>query len=449
MELTAAGVRAAARSAFDDFRPEFEALIRTASVSAAGFDPKHVRSSAEQTAAALTRADLVDVDLLEVRGAHPAVFGRAPGPAGSRTVLLYAHHDVQPAGAEEVWDSPPFEPAERSGRLYGRGTADNKSGIATHLAALRAWEGRPPVGVAVLIEGEEEIGSPHLAEFLTRYGELLRADVIVFADCSSWGSGQPALTCSLRGILDCSVEVRTLDHAVHSGKYGGLAPDALTTLCRLLATLHHRDGTVAVRGLRSCRRRWPKLDESATRHAAGVRPGVQLLGGGPLGRRLWGEPAICVLRIDTGPEAEFAHKLVPAARAEISLRLAPGDETEHAFRAIEDHLHRHAPWGAEVTVAVTRAGQPFRVSTSGPAYEAFRRACVETWGRPPVEPGSGGSLPLVAELARQYPDAALLLTGAEDPDSKAHAENESVHLDELRNCCVNEALLLGHLGSMA
>jgi len=447
MELTAADVRAAAEAAFDDVRPELEAHIRTPSVSAQGFDPDLVRSSAEQTAQGLMRAEFKGVRLLEVDAAHPAVIGHAPGPEGSPTVLLYAHHDVQPAGPRKLWDSPPFEPTERDGRLYGRGAADNKAGIAIHAAALRAWEGRPPVGVTVLVEGEEEVGSPHLAAFLARYGERLRADVIVFADCASWRVGRPALTTSLRGILDCTVEVRTLDHAVHSGRYGGLAPDALTTLCRLLATLHRRNGTVAVRGLRNCRIRSLDVDKTDLRQAAGLRPGVRMLGRGSLTGRLWGKPAVSVLRIDTGPDAEFAHRLVPAARAELSIRLAPGDDTRRALRAIEEHLRRHAPWGAEVTVTVTKEGQPVRIATAGPAYQAFRRACIDTWGQPPVEPGSGGSLPLVAALARTYPNAALLLTGAEDPGSMAHAENESVDLGDLRNCCVSEALLLGHLGS--
>jgi cysteinylglycine-S-conjugate dipeptidase len=443
--LNAKAARAAIDSAFDDVRREFEQLVRIPSVSAASFDARHVRDSAEATAIWLASSGLTGVRLLEVDGAHPAVFGATQGPAGSPTVLLYAHHDVQPPGLEEVWHSPPFEPTERDGRLFGRGTADDKAGIAVHAAALQAWEGKPPVGVAVFIEGEEEIGSGHLPQFLRKYGRLLRADAIVLVDGSSWAVGQPALTTSLRGIIDVLAEVRTLDHAVHSGRYGGAVPDALTALCRLIATLHNRRGGVAVKGLRTGPAHALRMHESDLRRFSGLQPGVRLLGRGPLTRRLWAKPAITVLGIDAPPTAGAAHKLVPVATAKISVRLAPGDDTQQAFRALEAHLHRRAPWGAEVTVSRVREGSPHSIDMSGHAFQAFRRACIDTWGRAPVEPGSGGSLPLASALAAAYPDMALLLTGAEDPESNAHSENESVHLGELRNCCVNEAMLFAHL----
>ena len=419
--------------------------MRIPSVSAAGFDVAQVRQSAKATAEWLEFSGLRGVRLLEVKDAHPAVFGATPGPAGSPTVLLYAHHDVQPPGPDELWESPPFEPTERDGRVFGRGTADDKAGIAVHAAALQAWEGKPPVGVAVFIEGEEEIGSGHLPQFLHEYGGLLRADAIVLVDGSSWAIGQPALVTSLRGIVDVLVEVRTLDHAVHSGRYGGPVPDALTVLCRLIASLHNRRGGVAVKGLRTGPAHALQMHESDLRRFAGLRPGVRLLGRGPLTRRLWARPAIAVLGIDAPPTAGAAHKLVPVATAKVSVRLAPGDNTQRAFRALEEHLRRRAPWGAEVTVRRVREGSPHSVNVSGHAFEAFRRACTDTWGRAPVEVGSGGSLPLASALAAAYPDMALLLTGAEDPESKAHSENESVHLGELRNCCINEAMLFAHL----
>jgi acetylornithine deacetylase/succinyl-diaminopimelate desuccinylase-like protein len=423
--------------------------VRIPSVSAASFDASQVRRSAEATAVWLESSGLNGVRLLEIDGAHPAVFGATPGPAGSPTVLLYAHHDVQPPGPDELWESPPFEPTERKGRLFGRGTADDKAGIAVHAAALQAWEGKPPVGVAVFIEGEEEIASQHLPQFLSRYEELLRADAIVLADCSNWTIGQPALITSLRGIVDCMVEVRTLDHAVHSGRYGGPVPDALTALCRLIATLHNRKGGVAVKGLRTGPPHALRLRESDLRRFTGLRPGVRLLGRGSLTQRLWARPAISVLGIDAPPTADAAHKLVPVASAKISIRLAPGDDTQRAFRAVAEHLRRRAPWGAEITVSPSREGKPHSINASGHVFEAFRRACADTWGRAPVEPGSGGSLPLVGALAVAYPDMALLLTGVEDPESNTHSENESVHLDELRNCCINEATLLAHLAARA
>jgi acetylornithine deacetylase/succinyl-diaminopimelate desuccinylase-like protein len=362
---------------------------------------------------------------------------------------LYAHHDVQPPGPDKLWDSPPFEPMVRGGRLFGRGAADDKAGIAVHAAALQAWEGKPPVGVSVFIEGEEEIAAPHLPAFLGEYGDLLRADAIVLADCSNWTIGRPALTTSLRGIIDCVVEVRTLDHAVHSGKYGGPVPDALTALCRLIATLHNRRGSVAVRGLRTGTANALRVEESDLRRFSGLLPRVRLVGRGPLAHRLWTRPAIAIIGIDAPPTEDAVHQLVPIARAKVSVRLAPGDDTQRAFRAIEKHLKRRAPWGAEVTVRLSKEGRPHRIDTSGRAFEAYRRACADTWGCAPVEPGSGGSLPMVAALAETYPDMSLLLTGVEDPESRAHSENESVHLGELRNCCISEAMLIGHLADRA
>ncbi len=448
-ELTPKAVRARVESAFQEIRAGLDDLVRIPSVSADESAGAQVRRAAEATAAWLDRSGLNDVRLLEVDGAHPAVFGTTPRPTGSPTVLLYAHHDVQPPGPEELWDSPPFEPTERKGRLFGRGTADDKSGIAIHAAALKVWEGRPPVGVSVFIEGEEEIGSAHLPEFLSDYEELLRADAIVLADFTNWTIGQPTLTTSVRGILDCLVEVRTLDHAVHSGRYGGPVPDALTALCRLIATLHDQEGSVAVNGLRIGPSYDLRLSESELRKFTGLRSGVRLLGRGSLTDRLWAQPAIAVLGIDAPPTEGAAHKLVPVATGRISIRLAPGDDTRQAFRAVEEHLRRHAPWGAEVTVRPCREGEPHAIDVSGHVFEAFRRACEDTWGRAPVEPGSGGSLPLLAALAAAYPDTAMLLTGVEDPESNAHSENESVHLGELLNCCINEAMLLGHLASRA
>ncbi|HUD37594.1 MAG TPA: M20/M25/M40 family metallo-hydrolase [Streptosporangiaceae bacterium] len=447
--LTPEAARTAVLSEFELIRADLENLVRIPSVSADGFDPAEVQRSAEYAADWLERSGLQGVRLLEVDGAHPAVFGVTPGPPGSPSVLLYAHHDVQPAGVDELWTSHPFEPVERDGRLFGRGTSDDKAGIAVHAAALRAWEGRPPVTVAAFIEGEEEIGSAHLADYLAKYGDLLKADAIVLADCANWTIGQPALTTSLRGIIDCIVEVRTLDHAVHSGMYGGPVPDALTTLCKLIATLHDRKGNVAVRNLRTSPTQGLALAESELRRVVGLRPGVRLLGNGPLTHRLWTRPAIAVLGIDAPSTTESGHKLVPIARAKISVRLAPDDDTRRAFLAVAEHLHTRAPWGAEVKVELSTEGEPHRVDASGHAFEAFRQACLHTWGRLPVEPGTGGSLPLVSALAAAYPDTALLLTGVEDPDSKAHAENESVHLDELVRCCVSETLFLSHLAGPA
>jgi acetylornithine deacetylase/succinyl-diaminopimelate desuccinylase-like protein len=440
-------IRAAIENMFGGTRADLERLVRIPSVSAAGFGAENVRRSAGATADWLRRSGFRDVSLLTVEGAHPAVYAFAPGPRGPGRVLLYAHHDVQPPGSLDLWESDPFEPAERDGRLYGRGTADDKAGIAVHAAAMQAWGGKPPLDVAVLIEGEEETGSTHLPEFLHTYKELLRADAVVIADCSNWDIGRPSLITSQRGHVDCVVEVRTLDHAVHSGKYGGPVPDALTALSRLMATLHDPAGNVAVSGLHTGPVYDVDVEEADLRQAVGLQPGVQLLGEGAISHRMWGQPAISVIGIDAPAVAGAAHQLVPSARARISVRLAPGDDAQRAFVALEKHLCGHAPWGAEVSVMHEHHSEPYYIDTSGPAFEAFRRSCADTWNRAPLEPGSGGSLPLVATLAEAFPDMALLLTGVDDPASNQHSENESVDLADLQECCVNEAILLGYLAA--
>jgi cysteinylglycine-S-conjugate dipeptidase len=446
-ELSPQAASTTVEETFPRIRHQLEQAVKIPSVSAAGFGDQNVRHSANTTAEWLKDSGFDGVELLDVDGCHPAVYGVVRGPAGSGRVLLYAHHDVQPPGALELWESPPFEPTERDGRLFGRGTADDKGGIAVHVAALQAWKGKPPLEIVALVEGEEEIGSPHLPQFLEKYKNQLQADAVVIADCSNWSIGQPTLITSLRGIVDCIVEVRTLDHGVHSGKYGGPVPDALTALCRLIATLHDSKGNVAIEGLHAEPPPVVNMEEPDLRQNAGLRPDVELIGSGSLSQRIWAMPAISVLAIDALPMTDVAHKLVPRARAIISVRLAPGDDANRAFLAVKKHLYSNRPWNAEVTVTEKHLGEPYRVDASGPVFDAFRRSCVDTWNLAPVEAGSGGSLPLVAALADAYPDMALLLTGVDDPDSKAHSENESVHLGELKKCCVNEAILLGYIAA--
>jgi cysteinylglycine-S-conjugate dipeptidase len=425
-------------------RADLETVARIPSVSAEAFDPAHVRASAEATSA-LFAAEGLDTRLLEVDGAHPAVLAKYPAPAGAPTVLLYAHHDVQPPGDTTLWHSDPFTPTERDGRLYGRGTADDKAGIMVHLAAIRAHNQSPPVGVTVLIEGEEETGSEHLEEFLSRYGDELTADAIVLADSGNWRIGEPALTTSLRGLVDLVVEVRTLDHAVHSGMYGGPFPDALTALCRLLATLHDARGVVAVGGRTTKAGQPLDLSEDELRAQAGALDGVALIGDGPLTERMWTRPALSILGIDAPSVANAANQLVPVARAKVSMRIAPGDDPHAALDALQEHLETNAPWGARVTVTRGAAGAPFAIDTRGATYDAAKAAMEQAWGRAPVEMGVGGSIPFVAAFAEKYPSAALLLTGVEDPDTRAHGENESLHLAEFEHACESAALFLQNL----
>jgi acetylornithine deacetylase/succinyl-diaminopimelate desuccinylase-like protein len=427
-----------------EVRAHLEDLVRIPSVSFAGFDPENVKRSAEATRQLLEKAGM-ETQTLTVEGAHPAVLGRMPAPDGAPTVLLYAHHDVQPAGPADLWSSQPFEPIERGGRLYGRGSGDDKSGIVVHEAAIRAWDGRPPVGVTVFVEGEEESSSEHLPEFLKRYHDLLRADAVILADSGNWRTGEPAITTSLRGIVACFVEVRTLDHAVHSGEYGGPIPDALTVLVKTLASLHDERGVPAVRGLVSGPADPLDLTEDEVREWAGVRPHVELIGKGSLTERMWTQAAIDILGIDAPSTVEAANRLVPWAKAKISMRIPPGQDPDAAQKALIEHLESNVPWGADVKVTPEGIGSPYALKAEGGAFEAMRRAMSEAFGRPPVDMGAGGSIPFVAAFAEQFPDAALLLTGAMDPTTNAHSENESVDLEDLRKTALAEALFLGYL----
>jgi acetylornithine deacetylase/succinyl-diaminopimelate desuccinylase-like protein len=441
-------LRQAVREAMPAVRSDLEALVRIPSVSAPAFDQSTVAASAEAVAALLLRAGLRDVEVLREGGA-PAVVGHLPGLDGAPTVLLYAHHDVQPPGAEADWTTPAFEPVERDGRLFGRGAADDKAGVMAHVAAIRAHGGRPPVGVTVFVEGEEESGSPSLGRLLRAHRERLRADVLVLADSSNWQVGVPALTTSLRGLVEAYVEVRTLDHAVHSGMYGGAVMDALTALTRLLGTLHDDAGDVAVAGLHAGEAADLDLTEEQLRADAGVLDGVELVGTGRLTSRLWTRPALTVVGIDAPSTERASNTLASRARAKISMRVAPGQDAGEAYEALARHLREHAPWGARVDVTLGETGAPFAARAEGPAYDAARGAFADAWGVPPVDMGIGGSIPFIAEFAEIFPDAAILVTGVEDPDTRAHGADESLHLAEFERVCLAEALLLDRLGALS
>lgn len=435
-------LRTAIDNLFPSLQSALEDLVRIPSISAPSFDAAEVRRSAEAVADLLSEAGFETVRLLEVEGAHPAVFAEIPGPDGAPTVLLYAHHDVQPVGDPNDWDRDPFDPVEVGGRLYGRGSSDDKAGLVVHLGAVKAHNGRPPVGVKVIVEGEEEIGSTHLGEFLSNYRDLLAADVIVIADSGNWRVGQPALTTSLRGLVDCTVEVRTLRHAVHSGLFGGVIPDALTVLARLLATLHDADGNVAIPGLVFGESDNLDLTEEELRSQADTVEGLELIGSGPLTSRIWTQPAVAVLAIDAPAVGNAVNALVPAARAKVSLRIAPGDNPEHAMSALVAHLEQNVEWGAEVNVIPGVMGEAFALKTTGRTNDAFRAAFEEAWGRETVNMGVGGSIPFVAAFSETFPNATILLTGVADPTSRAHGPKESVDLDDVKKGALAEAIAL-------
>src|SRR6476660_511372 len=374
------------RDVLPSVRRDLEDLVRIESVGADPARKHEVERSADAVAKLLTQARFGDVQIVSEGGA-PAVIARHPAPEGAPTVLLYAHHDVQPEGDAAQWTSPPFEPTERDGRLYGRGSADDKAGIAMHLAAFRAHGGAPPVGVTVFVEGEEESGSPSLARLLAAHRDALAADVIVIADSDNWSTDVPALTVSLRGLADCVVEVATLDHGLHSGLWGGVLPDALSVLVQLLASLHDDDGNVAVAGLHEGTAADVDYPADRVKRESGLLDGVSEIGSGSVVQRMWAKPAITVIGIDTTSIAKSSNTLIPRASAKVSLRVAPGGDAVAHLDALRRHLESHTPWGAQVTVTPGDTGQPYAIDASGPVYDAARAAFRQAWGNEPVDTG--------------------------------------------------------------
>ncbi|WP_436537058.1 dipeptidase [Actinoplanes sp. HUAS TT8] len=422
-------------------RADLERLVRIPGIAFEGFDHSHVERSAEAVAELLRGCGL---DTQVVRhGGQPAVIGRKPAPPGAPTVLLYAHHDVQPTGDPALWESDPFEPVERDGRLYGRGAADDKAGVMAHVAALRAFGDQLPVGVVVFVEGEEEYGSDSLDAIIQAHLDELRSDVIVIADSGNWDIGQPALTTSLRGLVNLFVEVKVLKSAVHSGMFGGPVPDALTALVRLLGTLHDDDGEVAVDGLVGREGASVDYPEDRFRFEAGMLDGVSLIGRGTITDRIWTKPSIAVLGIDAPRTLEAANALQATAKAKVSIRVAPGDDPKSVYAAAKAHLEKHAPWGAHVEVTLESDGDPSVIDATGPGFDAARAAFRSAWdGAEPVDMGVGGSIPFIATFQELFPGATILVTGVEDPHSAAHGPNESLHLGEFERVCLAEALLL-------
>lgn len=444
-------------------RIDLERLITIPSVSASGFDHADVRRCAEAVRDLLSARGCHEARLLEVDGAHPAVYAEWLGAGGDRpTVLCYAHYDVQPPGVADEWTSPAFEPAERGGRLYGRGAADDKAGIMVHVAAIDAWlstHDRLPLNVKVIIEGEEETGSAHLLDLLDTYGELLRSDVVVITDSTNWKVGVPALTHSLRGLVDCVVEVRALDHPLHSGMYGGPVPDPLTGLIKVLAAMTDDDGLVAIPGFADALSGGAghrvdadalSFDVGEFRAEAGMLDGVELIGAerDHVLERLWYRPAISVIGLDA-TRVDVASNTLPAvARAKVSARLAPGQDPQRALRLLVDWLEAQVPWGLHATVTPGAAGAGYDVDPDLPAMKAARSALQAAFGTAAVLIGAGGTIPLIEPLTQAFGGITALLTGVEDPDTRAHGIDESLHLADWERACLAEAHLFAELSDL-
>jgi acetylornithine deacetylase/succinyl-diaminopimelate desuccinylase-like protein len=428
---------------------ELERLVRIPSMGYPAYDPAIVRESAEATRDVLRDAGVEDARLLELEGGHPAVLGELTGPSDAPVVLLYAHHDVQPEGPLDQWDTPPFEPVRKDGRLYGRGAADDKSGIVAHAAAIRALlvDGELPVTVKVLIEGEEECTTEHLPQLVEDNADLLRADVAVIADGGNYRTGVPTLNTSIRGVTDLVVQVRVLPRAQHSGSYGGPIPDAITALARIIASLHDDEGNVAIDGLKRSEWQGADIPEDEFREESGVLDQVALIGSGTIADRAFAGPAVAVLGVDAPAIVGSSNQIVPVARARV--RIAPDDDPRTARQALIEHLRAHAPWGVEVSFdesAGFEAGHGYLVDTDSPTSRAAMAALSEAYGREAIELGSGGSIPLVPMLTRTFPGIEVLIWGAMDERSLIHSVNESVDLGEVERIALAEALFLRRLG---
>ena len=432
---------------FGDFQKTLVDLSRVPSVSAEGFPPSEVRRSADAVADAMRRAGIENVEVLEIPEVHPYVYGDWLHKPGAPTILLYGHHDVQPPGRPEKWLSPAFEPTERKGRLYGRGTADDKAGVMAHVAAVASYlksSGDVPCNVKFIIEGEEEIGSENLGKFLEKYKQKMSADFIVLSDTANFDTGVPALTYQLRGIAQVDVEVQVLDHPVHSGMWGGPVPDPVQILSNLIADLQNKDGSLNVPGLykdvakpsKKQLKRIRKLpfDEKKFKRDAGLVEGVKLGGekGYSVYERIWTRPSLTVIAMESHPIQGSSNQIVDSARARLSLRTVPNMDGRKAGGLLVKKLTASAPYNVKVTAKLNGSTPWWTTDPEGPAFEAARRALKAGFGKETAMIGAGGSIGFVQPFADLLGGAPCLLMGVEDPPCNAHSENESLHLGDWR-----------------
>lgn len=427
-------------------REDLETLVRIPSINFPGYDTDEVIRGAHAVAELLRQAGAEPV-LVPSSSGVPTVRADVAGPEGSPTVLLYSHYDVQPAGDETKWDSDAFTPEERDGRLYGRGAADDKSGVITHIAVLRAFDGKPPVNLRFLLEGEEEYGGDFEEWPTTNPDAFADLDAAVICDMGNVEIGKPTFTTQLRGIIEGVVTVNTLAEPRHSGMFGGPAPDALMVLIKLLNTLMDDGGNATIDGITGSAWGGADYPEEAYRELAGVLPGVPLIGSGSIASRLFSEPAVSVVGLDAPEVATAPNAIIPMARAKISVRIPAGIDAEKATELLASHVHANAPFGVQVEFEPGLPANGSAVPVGGPAYEAFSAAMEFAYGQPSTQQGAGGAVPFVANLIAAFPDLEVLGVGAQDPLARIHAPNESIHLQELEDSIVAEAVFLAEFAA--
>jgi len=442
---------AAVATQMDRARTELTELVAFPSVfdPAAAPDPT-CDAAAEWVARAFADAGIADARTVRTSDGSLAVVGHQPGPDGSPTVLLYSHYDVQPSLGEERWSSPPWALTERDGRWFGRGTADCKGNVIMHLATLRALaaDGGLPCGIKIVVEGSEEFGGGGLADLVTTEPELLAADAIAIADAGNPAVGRPAITTSLRGLTIVDVELRGLAGDVHSGGFGGAAPDPLVGLVALLATLHDAAGDTTVDGLANDQR-WTGTDFAPERFRADAQvvEGAELVGSGSVADQVWARPSLTITALDATPRSRAINAVPAVAAARIALRLAPEQDAAAATEALMAHLRARVPWGLQATITPVERGDGFALAPDGPAYEALRGALAQGAGGTVELLGEGGTIPLCAVLHAAYPDAEILLYGIEEPRSRIHAPDESVDPREIERTALAQARFLRAYGA--
>ena len=438
-------------------------LVAVQSVSSPAADPQAMRESAAGIRDLLAEIGAEDVAILELEDAHPYVYAEFPAGPDRLTCLLYAHHDVQPVGDTAAWTSDPFVAVERDGRLYGRGTADDKGGLMVHVSAVEAWlraVSTVPINLKLLVDGEEEIGSPHLPALLAREGDRLQSNLVVIPDSMNWDEGEPALTSSLRGVVSVVIEVRALTHALHSGIWGGAAPDPLMALCRVLNSLIEPDGSVVeniVPRIERSERHTSRREHLSTneveqlRERLGLRSGVAFIGDREVSvlDRLWEGPSLTVIGIDAPSVAGASNSIQPIGRARVSLRLPPDEDPKTVRRRLTEHVKEHVPWGLECTVTPVSCGRGWRAAANSRVQSAAFSSLEKGYGHPAISIGMGGSVPAVSMLRSALGDVDFVLTGIEDHRSNAHGIDESLNLDDWRNACIAESLLFGELANVA
>ncbi len=444
--MTEQSLAANVRELMPRLREDLARLVAVPSISIAGYPPETrpaLHDAYDIIVGLLREAGVETIGSLELPDTAPVITGEIPAPPGAPTVLLYSHYDVVSVGDESKWLSPPFEATERDGAIFGRGSADSKSNILMHVGALKAWNGKPPVGIKVVIEGQEETGSA-FSNYPPTQPQLFASDAMVIGDMGSVRPGVPTLTVALRGMAGVMVEVRTLAGPKHSGQFGGAAPDALIVLLHALAALHDEHGDVNVPGLRREEWKGASYSDEEFRELAEVEPGLPFFGTGGLGERVWSGPALTVTGIDVLPVDGALNAVVPYARAKLSLRVHPEQDPEEAQAILVQHLESLHPFGIALTVEAIETGKGFAAKTSGPAYEAASDALATAWGSPTVQVATGGSIPLVNALQEAAPDAEIVLMGTTDGFADIHAPNERVLIDEFEKAVLAEAEFFGN-----